>query len=90
MIPQIQPGVKIEAKDTATNRNCGVASGARGMVAFIESATVSIYLERGVPGDGWIEAARSPESLAMNFRIYDSTAVATQALSANLNGVLPR
>ena len=69
MHPGLRPGVRIEAKDTQTNRSCGVKRGAWGRIIFVDSQKVSIYLEKGTPGAGWIEASCSADTLQANFHI---------------------
>jgi hypothetical protein len=52
---------------TVSVKKCGIAEDARGVVTFVDTAAVSFYLERGIPGAGFIEA-RCPLALfAANF-----------------------
>ena len=71
MTPSIKPGVRLEAKDTQTNRSCGIAPGAPGRVVFVDTSAVSVYLERGTPGAGWIEARCDAETIGSNFRVFE-------------------
>jgi hypothetical protein len=71
MNPALKPGIRISARETDVNRACGVRPGAMGRIVFTDSSRVSIYLERGMPGAGWIEATCEPETLALNFDVYE-------------------
>ena len=65
-------GTKIEAKDTALNRSCGVTPGARGWIRCVANGRGSIYIERGVPGAGSIEGVCLPEVIAHNFLVFEN------------------
>lgn len=64
-------GTRLEARGTLTNRSCGVQEGARGNITFVDQRGVSIYIERGQPGGGWIEAICQPGTIGLNFDVHE-------------------
>ncbi len=52
---------------TVTARNARITSLARGWVTFVDSRNISFYLDRGIPGSGWIEAQTDRGTFAANF-----------------------
>jgi hypothetical protein len=68
MNPQFKPSVRIEAKDTVTNRNCGVTAGTAGRMVFVDRSAVSILLDGA---GGSVEASCEPEVIAWNFVVHE-------------------
>jgi hypothetical protein len=52
---------------TATARNARITSFARGWVTVADSRNISFYLDRGIPGSGWIEAQTDLATFGVNF-----------------------
>lgn len=70
-----KPGDPFKPKEpvTVTARNARLASTARGWVAFVDATNISFYLDRGIPGSGWIEAETDLATFAANFLPDHST-----------------
>jgi len=64
-----EPGDPIIPKKpmTVSVLNCSIGVSARGVVTFVDQSAVSFYLERGMPGAGWIEAQCPRDVFAANF-----------------------
>lgn len=62
-----KPGDSFRALDTADVRTAGITPGAGGEVTSVLGAKVSFFVERGGPGEGFIQAHANLGSFSENF-----------------------
>lgn len=62
-----EPGEPFRARDTITNRNCGIRPDSMGHVTYVSTGRISFYIDKSPPGAGSIEGTCPLDIFGANF-----------------------
>jgi len=84
------PGIPIRARSTQSVINSNVRPGVgRGYITYVHDNVISFYIDRGNPGEGWIDGICSKEIFAANFEFTGGEANQAYAASKPNTKIFP-